>query len=171
MNVVACSVLEKLYRDQARNLCAYARKRVGSHEAEDVVRDAFLKLLQEGRATDCSHPKAYLFRVASNTAVDALRRQMTRARYLSGEGAAQSGDVAEPAPMIESRIAVAQLESLLDELPPPCRNAFLCYWLDEMSQSEIARYLGVTVRTVERRLAKALEHLRDRTRRAREEAS
>lgn len=156
--------LEELYRAHARELKTYARRRVGMQEAEDVVHDVYLNLLQKRRAATFAHPKAYLFRAARNAAVDALRKKLTRARHVedAAQLRAQNGNWLDSPPTIETQVALTQMCAFLNELPPPCRSAFLHYWLDDMSQQEIARHVGVTLRTVERRLAKALEHLRDR---------
>lgn len=158
------NMLEELYRAHARQLKSFALRRVGMHEAEDVVHDAYLNLLQKRREETIAHPKAYLFRIAHNVAVDALRKKLTRACYIEDqtELRAQDAKTTEAPPTIETQVALAQLCAFLDELPPPCRSAFLHYWVDDMSQQEIARHVGVTLRTVERRLAKALDHLRDR---------
>ncbi len=75
--------LEELYRAHARELKTYARRRVGMQEAEDVVHDVYLNLLQKRSAATFAHPKAYLFRVARNAAVDALRKKLTRARHVA----------------------------------------------------------------------------------------
>ncbi|WBK01252.1 RNA polymerase sigma factor [Methylocystis parvus] len=151
---------EALYRDHAQCLRGHARKRVGALDDEDVVHDAFLKLIQCQPEAAWRYPRAYLFAVVQNAGIDALRRRATRLRYVAHEFASANACGYEPA--VEPEITRGQMKALLDELPPACRGVFLLYWFEEMSQEQVARHLGVTLRTVERRLARGLAQLRDR---------
>lgn len=157
------TTLESLYRSHARELRAFTRRRVGTNEAEDIVQDAYLHALQQGSVASTRRPRAYLFRIAANLTIDATRRARVRSRY-ADEKAIQSpcGGVHEGASAIENLVELRQLCQQLDDLPPPCRKAFLLYWIDDLDPSEAAQRLGVTVRTVERHLSKAREHLQRR---------
>ncbi len=56
------TALAALYQAHARReLHAFARRRLGRQEAEDVVQDAYLHLLQRGSAATLEHPRPYLF--------------------------------------------------------------------------------------------------------------
>ncbi len=158
------AVLEGLYQAHAHELHGFARRRVGRQEAEDVVQDAYLHLLQRGAIAALEHPRAYLFRIAANLAVDAARKTKTRCRYAEDEIdflglAAQS---ASPEACVEGAMELRAFRASLDELPPPCREAFLLNRIDELTHAEIAKRLGVSVRTVDRHMARAVSHLRQR---------
>ncbi|GHT43033.1 hypothetical protein FACS189443_6630 [Planctomycetales bacterium] len=58
--------------EMSRGLILYARQWVGT-AAEDVVQEAFLKLLTESPPPDS--PKSWLYRVVRNHAIDLKRRQ------------------------------------------------------------------------------------------------
>jgi RNA polymerase sigma factor (sigma-70 family) len=156
--------LESLYRIHARELRGFTRRRVGTHEAEDVVQDAYLHALQEGGIASFGHPRAYLFRIAANLTVDAKRKARVRSRYARDVALLQAsnGDPCSTGSKIEHAIELGQLCRILDELPSPCRKAFILYWLNDLSHLETARRLGVTVRTIERHLSRARDHLRRR---------
>ncbi|MBQ7338963.1 MAG: RNA polymerase sigma factor [Clostridia bacterium] len=53
--------------------------------AEDTVQEVFIKLYRQPPPEDVRKPRAYLFRMARNSALDALRRQSVRALPLSPE--------------------------------------------------------------------------------------
>lgn len=55
----------------------------------------------------------------------------------------------------------ARLWKLIDELPDRCREIFLMSKRDGMKYSEIAAELGISVKTVEHQISKALRRLRD----------
>ncbi|PWB82458.1 MAG: RNA polymerase subunit sigma-24 [Methylocystaceae bacterium] len=158
------TTLERLYRSHAGELRAFTRRRVGAQDAEDIVQDAYLRALQEGDVASIHCHRAYLFRIAANLTIDAARKAQVRARYADGEGNAPA--TTEPEQQseaaIEAFVELRQLCAHLDELPPPCRKAFLLFWLDDLDHSETALQLGVTVRTVNRYLSRALEHLQRR---------
>jgi len=160
------AVLEGLYQAHAHELHGFARRRVGRQEAEDVVQDAYLHLLQKEGFETLEHPRAFLFRIASNLAVDAIRKTRTRSRYAEDEieflGLAENE--AGPERAIEGAIAARRLQVYLDELPSPCRAAFLLNLIEDLTHAEIARRLGVSIRTVDRHMVKALSHLRRRFR-------
>jgi RNA polymerase sigma factor (sigma-70 family) len=70
----ANTALAGLYQTYARELHGFARRRVGRQEAEDVVQDTYLHLLQRGTAATLEHPRPYLYRIAANLAVDFARK-------------------------------------------------------------------------------------------------
>lgn len=158
----ANTAVEGLYQAHASELHAFARRRLGRQEAEDVVQDTYLHLLQRGTAATLEHPRPYLFRIAANLAVDFARKAKVRLRYEAGGpefvGNAEtlSGLKTSATEVIELRL----IEAALGELPGPCREAFLLGRVEELSHAEIAGRLGVSVRTIDRYVAKALAHLR-----------
>ncbi|MCL2005687.1 MAG: RNA polymerase sigma factor [Planctomycetaceae bacterium] len=64
--------IQHLWHTHVRGLILYARQ-WADREAEDVVQDAFLKLLAAKPPPD--EPKAWLYRVVRNTAIDRLRKK------------------------------------------------------------------------------------------------
>lgn len=156
--------LDRLYRSHASELKAFARRRVGPHEAEDIVQEAYVRALQEGRVASISYQRAYLFHVAANLAIDSVRKVRVRSRHVSeaASGSPDAEPTQEPQSSIESYVELRQLCAHLEDLSPICRKAFLLYWVEDLDQSETAERLGVTVRTVNRHLAKAFEHLHSR---------
>jgi RNA polymerase sigma-70 factor (ECF subfamily) len=159
----ANAALAGLYQAHANELHGFARRRVGRQEAEDVVQDAYLRLLQRGTAATLEQPRPYLFRIAANLTADLARMTKTRLRF-AGEGFGLDCN-AEPAACPEAAAAGAielrRLQACLTELPPLCRDAFLLNRIEEMNHTEIAKRLGVSVRTVDRYMARARAHLRE----------
>jgi RNA polymerase sigma factor (sigma-70 family) len=152
------------YQSHARELHGFARRRVGRQEAEDVVQDAYLHLLQKGAAAALEHPRAYLFRIAANLAIDAIRKTKTRLRYADDEIEFLSFALANAAPeaAIERAFEIRRFQTCLAELPPRCSEVFLLNLIDGLTHAEIAKRLGISVRTVDRHIVKALDHLRRR---------
>ncbi|MGH6867487.1 MAG: RNA polymerase sigma factor [Methylocella sp.] len=163
----ANAALAGLYQAHASELHGFARRRAGRQEAEDVVQDTYLHLLQRGTAATLEHPRPYLFRIAANLAVDLARKTKIRKRY-AGEGFALAWNAeapASPEAAAGGAMELRRLQASLSELPPLCRDAFLLNRVEELSHAEIAARLGVSVRTIDRYMVKAWEHLRGHFRR------
>jgi RNA polymerase sigma factor (sigma-70 family) len=159
----ANAALAGLYQAHANELHGFARRRAGRQEAEDVVQDAYLHLLQRGTAGTLEHPRAYLFRIAANLAVDLARKTKIRLRY-AGEGFALACNAearASPEAAAGGAMELRRLDACLCELPPLCRDAFLLNRVEELTHAEIAGKLGVSERTIDRYMVRAWDHLRE----------
>jgi RNA polymerase sigma-70 factor (ECF subfamily) len=160
----ANAALAGLYQAHASELRAFARHRLGCQEADDVVQDTYLHLLLRGTAATLDQPRPYLFRIAANLTVDIVRKTKVRLRYTEQEP--EFACTAGPPPCPEAAAArvteLRRLESCLAELPRLWREAFLLCQLEELSRAEIAERLGVSIRTIDRYVAKALAHLREK---------
>lgn len=156
------AVLTGLYLAHAHELHGFARRRVGRQEAEDVVQDTYLHLLQRGAAATLEHPRAYLFRIAANRAVDLARKTKIRSRY-AGENVdldQLSGSAGSPEAASEGAMELRRLQAALAELPPLCRAAFLLNRIDGLTYAEIAERLGLSIRTIDRYMVRAWNHVR-----------
>ena len=70
-------------------------------------------------------------------------------------------DPADPSSIMESKEAVRAIEQAIACLPPKRREAFQLAKLDDLSYSEIAKIMGISIRTVYKHIAKAVEKLRE----------
>jgi RNA polymerase sigma factor (sigma-70 family) len=157
----ANAALAGLYQAHARELHGFARRHVGRQEAEDVVQDTYLHLLQRGNAATLEQPRPYLFRIAANLAVDMARKTNVRLRY-AGEGFGHCNPEAPASPEATAggAMELRRLHASLCELPPLCRDAFLLNRIEDLTHAEIAARLGVSERTIDRYMVKAWAHLR-----------
>jgi RNA polymerase sigma factor (sigma-70 family) len=153
-------VIRKLYQDHAAALRKFVRRQVGWSNSEDLVQEAFLRLLEDKALSDLDCPRAYLFRIAINLAIDVKRRTKVRSSFIKETSALSSlSHVAHYDSSAVGVLALRKIRSLLGELSPLCRQIFLMKCLD-ITNAEIASRLGVSTRTVERHLVKARAELR-----------
>jgi len=150
--------------DRLRNVLV--QRGVSAATAADVVHDAFLRMLR-APANDLRNPRSYLFKIASNIAVDEYRKQW-RAERIIDANAEIDLSVADPAPQADAVLIasdeIAVLHQALAELPPRCRDVLLLHKFEGLSYAEIAARLGITKNTVMAQLAKAISTLRNRMR-------
>jgi RNA polymerase sigma-70 factor (ECF subfamily) len=130
--------------------------------AEEVVQDVMLELWRrrEGLPVEESL-RAYLFRATRNRALNSLRHSRVERR---GEPHA-AGPTAEPArapaTLVEEEIDTA-LREAVGSLPERCRDVFELSRVHGLRYAEIASTLGISVKTVEAQMGKALRILRER---------
>jgi len=152
--------LADLYVAEKGRLYRLINRIVGSRAvAEDVAQDTFIKL--SGRNLGPGD-RSLLFRTAQNLAIDHLRSQRVKDAYAGDPGAAQqpkSGVALDDA--FAARQELAALMSALESLPRRTQQVFLLNRLDGMTYPQIAKALGISVRTVEKDLVRALTFCRD----------
>lgn len=116
--------------------------------AEEATQDAFLKLWQalpsyDGRAA----PSTWLYTIARNTFLSAVRAESYRRTEELVEGAGPRSD-----PRLAEHI---DLERLLAELPESQREAITLFYLEERSIAEVAAILDLPEGTVKSHLHRA----------------
>ena len=151
-----------LWRQFAAPLRAFVARRVPPGvEADDVVQDVFLRVVQhlpELRRTE--RPEAWLFQVARNALHDVLRARMRR----DGRTDALEADPpAEPRPSIdwsaEAELAPC-LTGMIARLAEPYRTALALTTLDGVTQVEAARRLGVSISGMKSRVQRGRGQLK-----------
>jgi RNA polymerase sigma-70 factor, ECF subfamily len=151
---------EQLYRRYARSMFGLALRRLGDRErAEEAVQETFAAVWRSARSyrPDRGPAGPWLFTVARNAIVDRHRAR--------GEPAAEAPDAASPDAgpdeRAESSWVAWRVHRALEDLPENERTVLeLAYWSD-LSQSEVADFLGIPLGTVKTRTRSALARLAD----------
>ena len=146
-----------LFSQHNRLLVRFLRARLGSEqEAKEVAQEAYVKVLQLDRTGAVGFLRAYLFKVATNLAIDRLRQ---RGRQGEGEDIELFEDLAgdvEPERRVIAAEQLAILARAIEELPPRSREAFLLYRLQDRKQTDIAAQVGLTDRMIRKHIAYAM---------------
>jgi RNA polymerase sigma-70 factor (ECF subfamily) len=161
-------VFEKLFVDWYGPLHAYACSvlRDGA-SAGEVVQAVFSRLWERREQLKVqTSMKAYLYGCVYHECVSWMRREKRRRDYRSGV-MARLGSTAEGSPENAfDRVEAGELEQrfqrALDELPEQCRAIFQLSRFSGLKYREIADQLGISVKTVEAQMSKALKLLRQR---------
>jgi RNA polymerase sigma-70 factor (ECF subfamily) len=116
--------------------------------AEDVLQDVFVRVLRHGEGYRGGSALAWLQRIADRACLDRIRRD--------GHAGSASEAAADPAQRPDAGLPVPEASRLLGELlavlPEKLREIAILYFVDDMSQVEIAEALGCSTMTVKRRL-------------------
>lgn len=154
--------MEQYYHSLVRYLSSRQRD---PHWVADIVHDTYVRILEAVREQAIKYPQAYLYKTASNIAIDAFRRN-TRRRFEPLESAENEAalrhDLLHDALYQQQRVKL--VERALGELPAPCRRAFLLRKLEGLSHQEIAERMGISKDMVEKHIVNALKYCRIRVR-------
>lgn len=141
--------LDDLYRCYSVWLRRRLRSRFGEAMAEDLVQETYAKLAPLTAEVALRHPKAFLLQVATNLGRDELRRAR-RARAAAPDlPAAESGACA---------VETASLSAMLRTMPDDQRTVFVLSRFGRLTYEEIAERTGLSVKAVEWRMTRALQH-------------
>lgn len=141
----------------------FIRKRTGSSSmAEDVVQETWLRANTSSTALP-DNPRAYLYRMAGNLAVDHVRRRQTWENVDDVPSLEAVPDNApNPLEAVISQKELAVLDAAVRELPDKCREVFLLYRGHGLTMREIADRLSISDKTVEKHIARAMVSCRAR---------
>lgn len=154
-----------MFRLYHRELVRFVARIVGSPDtAEEIAQETYLRVSRRGPlAAAIDHPKTYLFAAARNTAMDHAARQRPSWHECDQVEAVADGEPLADA-VVHHRRRLARMAEALNELPAPCRRAFVLNKLHGLGHAAIARDLGVSVSMVEKHIMRAMAHCRDRLR-------
>ncbi|MDR1415256.1 MAG: RNA polymerase sigma-70 factor [Odoribacteraceae bacterium] len=153
------ALFEATFDDLMAFVYSYVRER---EAARDVVHDAFFTLWEQRGMVDVSRsPKAFLYKMARNGALNHLRHRKVVASN-EVQLACSLKDAGREMARYEN--ALARLSAHVSELPERQRRALVGCFVEGKGYKEVAEELGVSVNTVKTHLQRAMKFLRGLTR-------
>lgn len=153
--------LDKLFLRYYTSLCRLSVRMVNSIDAaEDIVQDVFLRIWTD-RADWSPHVSVlgFLERAVRNASIDHVRH----ARFLSREcDVEERPGPHDTAAETESREALKHVQDVISLLPDGSRTIFLLSRAEGLTYAQISRKLGISIKTVETQMGRALKELRKR---------
>jgi RNA polymerase sigma factor (sigma-70 family) len=159
--ILDAQTFDALFRECAADVHAYAISLLDDRSAaEDVTALAFERLYRSRSRLDHRRgtPRAWLFSIARNAALDELRRRRRRPQYELDEERFGDWDSAEALEQAEHR---ATVRDALAALPLREREVVLLKFHGQLTNAELARALGVSESNAGTRLHRALTRLRE----------
>jgi len=130
------------------------------HLSEDLVQQAFITLWNRRSSLNVNKStKSFLYTIAYNAYVDHYRKQKRQDTFFDGLRlqALQEG-IPEETELMEARIA--KLKTIVEQLPPRCKEILELNKLDGLSYKDIAEKLGISLKTVESQMRIAYQKIR-----------
>ena len=170
MNKARKTLLEKLFAEHGQALVRFVTRIVrNTEDAEDIAQHAYLRLQKLSNEKELENPRAYLYQIANNLAVDQLRRGKLHMEYVSqqipAEGETVNDDLADhqsPERVLAARQQLQSIYDAMESLPLKCRQAFLLHRTRGLSYNEIAKEMNTSVSSVEKYILQALKACRRR---------
>ena len=143
------SGLSRLYALHSAWLSARLRH-LGVNGVDDIVQETYLRIAPYQARGDVQHPKSLLLRIATNLVAEEGRRAQRRQSHI----AQTTGWTETP-----SQAEAVLIKQLVLGLPQPEQDIFLLSRFEGLTNEQIAERLEVSVKTIERRMTRALKQI------------
>ena len=165
------TAFEQLFKTHFKRLHAYAFTILRDEvEAEEMVQQVFFKLWERNVRMDSfgetlsltGSVSAYLYRAVHNESLNYIKHQKVRSNHQLHVAYSMKNEAEHPAKKVIAGELEKKIHSALNELPEQCRTIFQMSRFDDLKYREIADKLGISVKTVENQMGKALKLLRQK---------
>ena len=151
--------LISLFANYRVDLLRFIGKKYGNRcDTEDIVQDAYCKLLESGKADSLENARAYLYQTANNLALNRIQKEHSHRSYVQKFDKNESTYGPEKEVVAHKELEGIDVE--FNNLPEKYRKTFSLSRVEEMSYKEISQQLEIPVSTVEKHIIKVLKHLR-----------
>jgi len=155
---------EIVFKKYYQRLCLYAARFVYSSEsAEEVVQEVFVRFWER---SDSLNPEsslaAYLYRSVYNTCLNQIKHEKVKENYKAYVLNYMSVESQNLQDSEEQQELLKLVGQAIEELPPRCSEIFKMSRYEGLKYQEIADHLGISLKTVEVQMGKALRVLRDK---------
>ena len=137
------------------------RSRQSEFDIDDIVQEAYAKLVTTPDVGAIGNVRAYFYRTAYSVLVSRLRRKsVVSIHSLADIEALQAAvDTITPEDQLMARNALQQLSDLIRRMPEKTQRVFVLSRVSGLSQKEVARQTGFPESTVEKHIAKGFSLL------------
>jgi RNA polymerase sigma-70 factor (ECF subfamily) len=155
-------VFEVIFRKYYQSLCNYANSMLKEiDEAEEVVQNLFSGIWEKRTDLEISISlKSYLYRAVHNHCLNRIKHLKIREEYQQYANSYYESSYESVSQSVMKNELERKIEEAIDKLPEQCRLIFRLSRFEELKYHEIAEQLGISPKTVENQVGKALKILR-----------
>lgn len=156
------SGLEVLFKRYYKPLWRFAKDMLGdSDQAEDAVQEVFGKIWEKrGSIYISSTVKGYLYTAVRNNCLNLIKTNARKNFLEEGMEDDSRFSVEDVQAKLAAKTMQQKINTALELLPPKCGIIFKMSRFEDKSYKEIAEDLGLSVKTVENQMGKALQLMR-----------
>lgn len=144
-----------------RTIRSWLARRTRDLDIDDIIQEMYARLASLENVEDIRNPRQYATQTAITVALNLARHARVIPMISMGDFEELGLASLDPSPeqAINAQEELRELESALQELPPLCRTAFLMRRVEGLTQKEVAEKLKISVKTVEKYMAKSVRLL------------
>ncbi len=164
MKSVDEQAFELLFRKYYARLCGFANKFLcNSEESEEIVQEVFLNVwCKRGQLNVNADISAYLFRSVQNLSLNLIEHKKIANSYYAVIARVYENSSDDWS--VDSQVQYAELQEKIEgaiaTLPAECRRIFQMSRMEGLKYAEIAIQLGISIKTVETQMSRALSKLK-----------
>lgn len=148
------------YSENFNKLYNYIRAKCqDSYEAEDIAQESFIKLWQHREKIEVGKECSFLYTIAYNLFIDQRRKESVRYRYC--QRTKNEVNTETPEFNMISHEFDAFVQKKIQDIPKPAREVFIMNKIEKRTYSEIADIIGLSIKSVEKRMSVALKTYRE----------
>ncbi|MBF6031472.1 RNA polymerase sigma factor [Pseudomonas sp. P115] len=162
MSSMTTDELELAFRAHASELRSFLHRQLRNPEtAADLTQETYLRLLRQPPRKPVLNLRGFIFKIARNLAIDHARSRQTREQLDEGIGYLYEVTGESPAlfDVVVAQQDLAAMAYAVQRLPAQCQQIFMLCRLRNLPHKEVAVQLQVSISTVEKQLAVALDFL------------
>lgn len=155
-------IFEVIFRKYYQSLCNYANSMLKElDEAEEIVQNLFSGIWEKRTDLEINVSlKSYLYRAVHNHCLNRIKHLKIRGEYEQYANNYFESSYESVSQTIMKNELELKIEEAIEKLPEQCRVIFRLSRFEELKYHEIAEQLGISPKTVENQVGKALKILR-----------
>lgn len=154
-------IFDDLFNRHSQVLRNYIYYKCGDEElADDIVQEAFIKLWDNCNKVKHENALFFLKRVATNLFLNVVKHKKVVFEY--HKTVSSRSDIQNPEFLLEEKEFSIKLNNAIEMLPEKQREVFLMSRMDNKKYAEIADFLEISVKAVEKRMHLALVTLKEK---------
>lgn len=159
-------IISRLIKEYQNLIFSICLRHVGDYFiAEDLTQETFISAYTHLDTFNGENEKAYLARIASNKCIDYLRSAGRRMIATPEEEMPEeSSERDELVNSVMNKEILANIQEVVDNLPPPYREVARLYFVEDRSAKEIAFEISTPLKTVQTRIYRARDLVKQKIR-------
>jgi RNA polymerase sigma-70 factor (family 1) len=155
-------VFEQVFRQHYASLCRYANGILKDEdEAEEIVQNMFVGVWEKRQDIGINQSiKSYLYRSVHNHCLNRIKHLKIRETHQEYVTFHESGAFEAVTETVYKNELEERIVSAVAKLPEQCRIIFSMSRFEELKYNEIAERMGLSVKTIENQIGKALKIMR-----------